>query len=122
MSDVEEVKPTRYTRPKGVMGGPCLHRFGSQPEHLNLTCDEVRAARSEVIKRQLAKAKEKPVSAPTIEQVRELLQTMIVSAEVFVQQEGPEQIITGYKIKTGALHKLIGLLSLHIPVNLPEAK
>jgi hypothetical protein len=42
--------PTRYTRPKGIMGGPCLHCYGSQPEHVGLTCDQVRANHSAAIR------------------------------------------------------------------------
>jgi len=38
--------PTWYTRPKGIMGGPCLICHGSQPEHVGLTCAEVRANRA----------------------------------------------------------------------------
>jgi hypothetical protein len=51
--------------------------------------------------------------------VDELLQTMIVSSQVYVEADGT---ITGYKIKTGALHKLVGLRpNLFFPQNLPLA-
>jgi len=42
---------------------------------------------------------------------------MIASAEVFVDADGT---VVAYKINTGALHALIGMLELSIPVNLPE--
>ncbi len=42
---------TNYTRPEGVMGGPCLNCQGSQPEHVGLTCDEVRANRRKAIRK-----------------------------------------------------------------------
>jgi hypothetical protein len=51
------------------------------------------------------------------ERVKELLTVMVHSAKVHVDKDG---IITGYQIKTGALHKLAGLLDITMPVNLPE--
>ena len=50
-------RPTYYTRPKGVMGGPCLHCCGSQPEHVGLTCDQVRANRSAALRAAFEKAR-----------------------------------------------------------------
>ena len=49
--------------------------------------------------------------------IRAALQTMIASAEVYT--EGDE--VMGYRIKTGALHRLIGMLGLTIPAGLPIA-
>jgi hypothetical protein len=42
---------------------------------------------------------------------------MISSAQVYVDSEG---VVIAYKIKTGALHKLIGHFDISVPVNLPE--
>lgn len=105
-------EPTRYTRPEGVMGGPCLHCQASQPEHRGLTCDEVREHRSKAMRRTFAQAH----ANATLETIKQYLETMIHSAEVYVDAE---DVITAYKIKTGALHKLIGHLGLSIPVNHP---
>lgn len=59
-------------------------------------------------------------TADELTKVDELLQTMIVGAQVYVDAE---QTITAYKIKTGALHKLAGLRSvLFFPQNLPLAE
>lgn len=49
--------------------------------------------------------------------LRDALQTMVASAQVYA--EGNE--ITGYRIKTGALHRVIGMLGLTVPSNLPLA-
>lgn len=38
---------TNYTRPKGIMGGPCMHCGLPQPLHVGLTCAEAKAKRSE---------------------------------------------------------------------------
>jgi len=48
------------------------------------------------------------VPDPFVRELRRLLQTMINSAEVFV---GEDDTIIGYKIKTGALHKIVGLFA-----------
>ena len=106
---------SEYTRPKGVMGGPCSYCGLSQPEHVGLSCEDAVAKRS--LKR--LDASERSSHAATMNTVKDHLQTMIASAEVYTDAEG---IVTAYKIKTGALHKLIGFLSLTVPVNLPEAK
>jgi hypothetical protein len=47
---------TYYTRPKGIMGGPCLHCQGSQPEHVGLTCQQVRENRRKGIRKLMEKA------------------------------------------------------------------
>lgn len=47
----------------------------------------------------------------------ELIQTMVNNAEAYVDCDG--ETVIGYKIKTGALHKLTGLLGIAIPANLP---
>jgi hypothetical protein len=49
--------------------------------------------------------------------VRRLLQSMHVSSSVFVDCEGN---ITGYKINTGALHKLFGMFGVVTYTGLPE--
>lgn len=55
-----------------------------------------------------------------LSQIDELLQTMIISAEVFTDADGS---VTGYKIKTGALHKIVGLRThLFFPQNMKEAE
>ena len=54
-----------------------------------------------------------------LQKVRESIEIMIASSEVFTDELG---VIVGYKIKTGALHHLIGYLDLAVPSNLPEAK
>ncbi len=110
--DESQAEPTRYSRPEGVMGGPCLHCQASQPEHRGLTCDEVREHRRKAIRRTFAQAH----ANATLETIKQHLETMIHSAEVYVDAE---DVITAYKIKTGALHKLIGHLGLTIPVNHP---
>lgn len=57
-----------------------------------------------------------------LEQLRSHLETMLGSAEVYVDEA---DTITGYKIKTGALHRIIGFFAgrggkgLPIPANLP---
>lgn len=53
-----------------------------------------------------------------LSEVKRQLNTMLASAEVFTDSQG---VVIGYKIKTGALHRLVGLLDLTVPVNLPEA-
>lgn len=59
-------------------------------------------------------------AADVLSQIDELLQTMIVSAEVFTDADGT---VTGYKIKTGALHKIVGLRThLFFPQNMKEAE
>jgi hypothetical protein len=60
---------------------------------------------------------------PVLEEIRRGLQTMINSAEVFI---GNDDTVTAYKIKTGAIHRIIGAFadadeSLTIPANLPAA-
>lgn len=100
-----------YTRPQGVMGGPCSHCGISQPEHVGLTCGQAKSQRSE----RFRAASERSSHAATLNTIKDHLQTMIASAEVYTDAEG---IATAYKIKTGALHKLIGFLSLTVPVNL----
>ncbi len=50
------------------------------------------------------------------QQVKELLTVMVSSAKVHFT----DGIITGYQVKTGALHKLVGLLDIAMPINLPE--
>lgn len=104
-----------YTRPAGIMGGPCSHCGITQPEHVGLTCDEAKAKRS----KRIQNAWERSSNETTSNTVKDYLQQMIVSAEVFTDAEG---IVTAYKIKTGALHKLIGFLELSVPVNLPKAE
>ena len=104
-----------YTRPKGIMGGPCSHCGISQPEHVGLTCKQAKEKRIQAFRQ----AAERSSHSATINTVKDHLQTMIASAEVYTDGEG---IVTAYKIKTGALHKLIGFLDLTVPVNLPEAK
>lgn len=59
---------------------------------------------------------DRPCDSCKLAAVDEQLQRMIVSAEVYVDVE---QTITGYKIKTGALHRLIGLRNLFVPQRLP---
>jgi hypothetical protein len=49
--------------------------------------------------------------------LRDALQTMIASAEVYVERDE----VIGYRIKTGALHRVIGMLGLTVPCNLPVA-
>lgn len=103
---------TSYSRPEGVLGGPCLHCQASQPEHVGLTCEEVREHRKKAMRRTFAQAR----ANATLGTIKEHLETMIASAEVYVNAE---DVVIGYKIKTGALHKLIGHLGLMVPVNLP---
>jgi hypothetical protein len=103
---------SQYSRPKGVMGGPCLHCGLSQPEHVGLTCTDAKERRGAKLSLTLAKAHHEA----TLNTVKGHLQTMIHSAEVYVDKD---DVVTAYKIKTGALHKLIGFLELTVPVNLP---
>jgi hypothetical protein len=56
MADLTKEQNTYYTRPKGVMGGPCLHCQGSQPEHVGLTCQQVRENRRKGIRKLMEKA------------------------------------------------------------------
>lgn len=102
-----------YRRPKGVLGGPCLNCGGSQLEHAGKTCSEVTAASHE----RMRHLSEVAVLEGRLNTAKALLRTMIASAEVYVDGEG---IVLAYKIKTGALHKLIGQLDIPVPVNLPE--
>lgn len=102
-----------YRRPKGILGGPCLNCGGSQPEHVGKTCAEVSAIRAESLRH----FSEVAVLEGRLRAVKNLLRTMISSAEVYVDGEG---IVVAYKIKTGALHKLIGHFDISVPVNLPE--
>lgn len=54
-----------------------------------------------------------------LSKIDELLQVMICSAEVFTDAEGT---VTGYKIKPGALHKIVGVRThLFFPQNMKEA-
>jgi hypothetical protein len=110
--DESRPEPTRYSRPEGVMGGPCLHCGASQPEHVGLTCEEVAKQRKAAMRKVFGQAHQNA----TLGTIKTLLETMIHSAEVYVDGE---DVITAYKIKTGALHKLIGHLGLSIPVNHP---
>jgi hypothetical protein len=36
---------SEYTRPDGIMGGPCLRCGGGQPEHVGKTCEQIAAKR-----------------------------------------------------------------------------
>ena len=101
-----------YTRPAGIMGGPCSRCGLSQPEHVGLTCEQAIQQRREKVRA----VSERSSHQATLNAIKDHLQTMIASAEVYVDKEG---IVTAYKIKTGALHKLIGFLDLTVPVNLP---
>ena len=95
----EAMTPTgcdNYSRPKGVMGGPCLNCGAPQPYHVG-------------IRREKGRKME-------LKRIKEQLNIMICSAEVYVDAD---QNITGYKIKTGALHRLIGMLELTVPTGLP---
>jgi hypothetical protein len=65
----------------------------------------------------------KITEALRVNAIKEALQTMISSAEVFVDSD---DTITGYKVKTGALHRLFGLFvqwgePLNVPSCLPMA-
>lgn len=102
-----------YRRPEGILGGPCLNCGGSQPEHAGKTCAEVTAASHE----RMRHLSEVAVLEGRLNTAKALLRTMIASAEVYVDGEG---IVLAYKIKTGALHRLIGQLDIPVPVNLPE--
>lgn len=51
---------TYYTRPEGVMGGACLHCQGSQPEHVGLTCQQVRENRRKEIRSHMESARSQP--------------------------------------------------------------
>lgn len=97
------------------MGGPCSHCGISQPEHVGLSCVDAKARRGE----RLRQTSERSSHAATINTIKDNLQRMIASAEVYTDAEG---VVTAYKIKTGALHRLIGFLELTVPVNLPEVK
>lgn len=58
-------------------------------------------------------------SGDVLSKLDDLLQIMICSAEVFTDTDGT---VTGYKIKTGALHKIVGLRThLFFPQNMREA-
>jgi hypothetical protein len=48
---------------------------------------------------------------------RELVEIMVASSTVLTDAEG---VVTGYQVKTGALHKLIGLFGATVPLGLPE--
>lgn len=114
MADSHRPKDSNtYRRPKGVIGGPCLNCGGSQPEHVGKTCAEVTAASHE----RMRHLSEVAVLEGRLNTTKALLRTMIASAQVYVDGDG---IVLAYKIKTGALHKLIGQLDIPIPVNLPE--
>jgi hypothetical protein len=54
---------------------------------------------------------------PLTDTLRNAMQIMVASAEQIVSGED----VIGYRIKTGALHRIIGLLGLTVPVNLPSA-
>ena len=43
--------------------------------------------------------------------IRDSMQKMLYSAEPIIEKEGTEFVVTGYKIKTGALHNIIGLFN-----------
>lgn len=105
---------SEYTRPKGIMGGPCSHCGISQPEHVGLSCDEARDKR----RASLRAVSERSSSEATLNTVKDCLQCMIASAEVYTDAD---DVVVAYKIKTGGLHKLIGFLGLTVPVNLPAA-
>jgi hypothetical protein len=95
----EAMTPTgcdHYLRPKGVMGGPCINCGAPQPYHVGIRREEGRKME--------------------LKRIKEQLQIMICSAEVYVDAD---QNIIGYKIKTGALHRLIGMLELTVPIGLP---
>lgn len=51
--------------------------------------------------------------------VRRLLQSMHVSSSAFVDADGN---ITGYKVKTGALHRLFGMFGVETYTGLPEIR
>jgi hypothetical protein len=72
----------------------------------------------EIAKERTRHLSEEAVLRGTLNTVKDYLTSMIASAQVYVDGEG---IVTAYKIKTGALHKVIGQLGLSVPVNLPEA-
>lgn len=64
------------------------------------------------------------VGTDLLGEVRDYLQSMIVGAEVYLDAD---QVVTAYKIQTGALHHIVGLFTttdrpLFIPVNLPVVK
>jgi hypothetical protein len=61
---------------------------------------------------------DRPCDSCKLEELDELLQRMIVSAEVYTDHE---DTVTGYKIKTGALHRIIALRNLFVPQHLPPA-
>lgn len=103
---------TQYTRPKGILGGPCSHCGLSQPEHVGKTCEQAK----EVHDLHFKLTAERANHNATMNTVKEHLETMIHSAQVYVDAE---DVIVAYKIKTGALHKLIGFLGLTIPANHP---
>lgn len=60
---------TNYTRPEGVIGGSCLHCQGTQPEHVGLTCDQVRENRKASIPKMLARASPKTADEAPLEQL-----------------------------------------------------
>ena len=55
-------------------------------------------------------------AAPTDPTLRELFQTMLASSTQILDADGT---VTGYQIKTGAAHRIIGMLGLYVPLNLP---
>lgn len=62
---------------------------------------------------------EAEMSLRVMDRLDELLQTMIIGAEVFTEPDGT---VTAYKIKTGALHKIVGLRThLFFPQGMREA-
>lgn len=82
-----EKSDTYYTRPKGVMGGPCLHCQGSQPEHVGITCAQVRENRRKGIKRMLEKAMPVPLPAITPAEVDRLIEWHTMASQVSEQTD-----------------------------------
>ncbi len=70
MSKVVLPSDTYYTRPEGVLGGPCLHCQGSQAEHVDLTCAQVRANRQKQIRRLMERAVPDETLQPSKPEIR----------------------------------------------------
>jgi hypothetical protein len=72
---------SEYTRPDGIMGGPCLRCGASQPEHVGKTCAQVKAARCERIHALISGASEGEATHNKREAVRNKPMTLTQRVE-----------------------------------------
>ena len=114
MSELEKIQAAELARsrfnnaaPTGRIGGP-----GSIPADVEAEWD--RDAKEQL---------EEMAAKDALKQIAKHYKVMMCSAQVFIG--GLDKVVVGYKIKTGAVHEILGILkrfdsSVFLPAKLPE--